>query len=102
MTDPWVGIHTARSPAATPVEEVLRRWMKNAGRRPRGYTQGSDWMAFRGWKVDPDWWRDVPAWRRSVAEELFVAWGECHGVVDEAVVEARTGRRDLQVAEDAG
>ena len=51
---------------------------------PRGYRQGSDWIAFRGVQASPDWWQDIPAWRTSVIEELATAWGECSPLIDEA------------------
>jgi hypothetical protein len=49
------------------------------------FLKGSHWIVYRPLAPNKDWWRDIPAWRAWLADQLLATWSRWAPLVDEAV-----------------
>jgi hypothetical protein len=84
----YVGLFAPEMPG------LVRGWLKNDfGPSPRdGWVPGVYPVAYRYLAFDPSWWRDVPAWRQSLADAVVGAWDRFAPRIDEAVAATRATR----------
>jgi hypothetical protein len=79
------GLVTAATPEGQATRKVLKPLvdarLAQGGAAVDGYTGGQDWLAFRSFDKDYDWWLDVSEWRRGVASAFFAAAQEWDLVV---------------------
>jgi hypothetical protein len=78
--------------SAPDVDATLRERFE---REPTGtWVPGLYPVAYRYVVFGGDWWRDIPQWRRALAEEVVAAWRQFVGLVDEALAtDPRVERR---------
>jgi hypothetical protein len=87
---PYVGILCShQTDAGRTLETRLRaNTLSRLNDEPK-FQKGFHWVAYRYVAPKPDWWRDIPAWRQGLVDELMAAWTRWSGLVDRAVAVER-------------
>lgn len=87
---PYYGIRVARTaPGGETLLEALRDVAQAAGAFPKPYTfKGLWWPVYRTMDGDPDWWKDLPAYRQRVLDEVIACWQLSVPLVDEFMARA--------------
>ena len=85
-TMPYVGVVTAhQTNPGRSIETRLRATSVARLAEAPKFRVGSHWVVFRPLMPNRDWWRDIPAWRKGLVDELFGTWTRWAQLVDDAV-----------------
>lgn len=49
------------------------------------FLKGSHWIVYRPFTSNRDWWRDIPAWRTWLTDQLVATWTRWAPLVDDAI-----------------